>query len=110
MSGADSNMTHMEVGSSSIHPDDSGTNDASGQTSLGTPIDRNLLATAGGVVTDNKIVYECTWLAEDGSGGITEAGIFNDDTVGTMLARTVFPIVNKGDDDSMTITWTITVS
>ena len=35
---------------------------------------------------------------------------FDAATGGDMLARTVFSVVNKGADDSMTITWTVTVS
>ena len=46
---------------------------------------------------------------------ITEAGIFNSASstgtlVGTMLCRTTFNAVNKGNDDTLQITWTITVS
>ena len=44
---------------------------------------------------------------------ITEAGIFNSSTSalgGTMLCRTTFNPVNKGNDDTLQITWTITVS
>lgn len=44
---------------------------------------------------------------------ITEAAIFNSSTAalgGTMLCRTTFNAVNKGNDDTLQITWTITVS
>lgn len=41
---------------------------------------------------------------------ITEAGIFNASAAGTMLCRTTFNVVNKGNDDTLQITWTITVS
>lgn len=44
---------------------------------------------------------------------ITEAAIFNSSTealAGTMLCRTTFNPVNKGNDDTLQITWTITVS
>jgi hypothetical protein len=46
---------------------------------------------------------------------ITEAGIFTTSTVtvpntGCMLCRTTFNAVNKGNDDTLQITWTITVS
>jgi len=46
---------------------------------------------------------------------ITEAGIFNSSSstgtlTGTMLCRTTFNVVNKGNDDTLQITWTITVS
>ena len=44
---------------------------------------------------------------------ITEAGIFNSSSAslgGTMLCRTTFAAVNKGNDDTLQITWSITVS
>jgi len=44
---------------------------------------------------------------------ITEAAIFNSSQSaigGTMLCRTTFNPVNKGNDDTLQITWTITVS
>lgn len=45
---------------------------------------------------------------------ITEAGIFNSSNTqasgGTMLCRTTFNAVNKGNDDTLQITWTITIS
>ena len=49
---------------------------------------------------------------------ITEAGIFNANaatssvgiTGGSMLCRTTFNAVNKGNDDTLQITWSITVS
>lgn len=38
---------------------------------------------------------------------LTEAGIFNAASAGTMLCRTVFPVINKGVNDTMTVTWTV---
>ena len=100
-----SQMTHMAVGTD-------GTTAAPGDTGLGSEISggRNTLTTAGGTVSTNTIQYVCTWAAGDGTGAIKEAGIFNASTSGDMFARTDFPVVNKGADDSMTITWTVTVS
>ena len=40
----------------------------------------------------------------------TEAGILNGASGSTLLCRTVFSVVNKGASDSMTITWTVTIS
>ena len=88
-----------------------GTNTASaaaGNTALGTEVDRNALTSA--TVTNNQIVYVGNWGAGDGTGAITEAGLFDANSGGTMLARTVFSVVNKGASDSLGITWTITVS
>ena len=101
MNNANTVMTHMAVGTGT-------TAAAAGDTALGTQLDRNTLTST--TVTNNTIEYSCTWAAGDGTGAITEAGIFDASTGGDMLARTVFSVVNKGAADSMTITWTITVS
>ena len=103
MKGTNSAMSHMAIGT--------GTNTAAAaNTTLQTELDRNTLTTSGGTVSNNTIQYACTWAAGDGTGAITEAGIFDASSGGDMLARTVFSVVNKGPADSMTITWTITVS
>ena len=181
MAGQDSNMTHMAIGTGT-------TAAAAAQTALVTELERNAMTVSGGTVSTNTIQYAATYAAGDGTGAITEAGIF--DTVGSkvddiavsaggtgytsaptvtftsgggtgatatatvsggvvtavtvtgvgsgytsvptigftggagsgatatatlkeggdMLARTKFDVVNKGAADSMTITWTITVS
>ena len=101
-------MSHMAVGTSSAHPNDTAPNDASGQTTLGTEEDRNALTST--TVTDDEVAYVCSWAAGDGTGALTEAGLFDASSGGDMLARTVFSVVNKGASDSLTITWTITVS
>jgi hypothetical protein len=181
MAGQDSNMTHMAIGTGT-------TVAAASQTALVTELERNAMTVSGGTVSTKTIEYAATYSAGDGTGAITEAGIF--DTVGSkvddiavsaggtgytsaptvtftsgggtgatatatvsggvvtavtvtgvgsgytsaptigftggagsgatatasmkeggdMLARTKFDVVNKGADDSMTITWTITVS
>ena len=101
MNNANTVMTHMAVGTGT-------TAAAAGDTALGTQLDRNTLTST--TVTNNTIEYACPWAAGDGTGAITEAGIFDASTGGDMLARTVFSVVNKGAADSMTITWTITVS
>jgi hypothetical protein len=44
------------------------------------------------------------------SSVITEAGIFNASTNGTMLARTKFAQVTKSAADALSITWTITLA
>lgn len=94
-------MTHMAIGSGS-------TAAVVGNTAMETQLARVSLATAassGAVVT-----YTASFPAGTGTGAVTEAGTFNDATTGTMLCRTVFSVVNKGVDDALSITWTITVS
>ncbi len=41
---------------------------------------------------------------------ITEAGVFNAASAGSMFDRVVFPVVNKGADDSLTAVFTFTMS
>ena len=103
LAGGGSNVTHMAVGSSS-------TPASAAQTALLSQIDRNGLTVSGGTAVNNTVEYASTWSAGDGTGALTEAGLFTSATGGTMLARTVFSVVNKGVNDSITITWTITIS
>jgi len=101
MNNANTVMTHMAVGT--------GTTEAlAAQTALVTETDRNALTST--TVTNNAVAYVATWAAGDATAALTEAGIFDAASSGDMLARTVFSVVNKGAADSMTITWTITVS
>jgi mannitol-specific phosphotransferase system IIBC component len=101
MNNANTVMTHMAVGT--------GTNAAAaGDTTLQTENDRNSLTST--TVTNNAIAYVATWAAGDATAALTEAGILDAASGGDLLARTVFSVVNKGAADSMTITWTITVS
>jgi len=77
-------------------------------TSLGTEVDRN--AVTSSTVTNNTIVHSATWAAGDATGAITEAGLFDASSNGTLFARTVFSVVNKGASDSLSVTWTISIS
>lgn len=54
----------------------------------------------------------CDWAAGDGTGAITEAGVFDvvtENTVNMWLSAS-FSVVNKGADDTFQITWTLTYS
>ena len=95
-------MTHMALGSGT-------TTAAAGQTDLVTLLgSREALDST--TVTANAVAYVSSFEAGDATGAVTEAGIFNASTSGTMLCRVVFSVVNKAADDTMTVTWTITVS
>jgi hypothetical protein len=103
ITGAGSVMTYMAVGTGT-------TAVAAGDTTLETESDRNALSTSGGTASTNTVEFVAVWNAGDGTGSLTEAGLFSASSGGTMLARTVFSAVNKGASDVLTITWTITVS
>lgn len=94
-------MTHMAVGTGTATP---GATDSSLITQTGR------VSLSGAVVSTNTITYTATFPAGTGDGAITEAGIFNAATGGTMLCRTTFPVVNKASGDTIAITWVVTVS
>jgi len=95
-------MSHMAVGSGS-------TAAAAGDTDLESILgSREALDST--TVSTNTITYVSSFEAGDGTGAITEAGIFNAASAGTMLCRTVFSVINKAADDTLQITWTITLS
>jgi len=95
-------MSHMALGSDS-------TAAAAGNTDLGSILgSREALDST--TVTDNTVQYVASFEAGDATGAVVEAGIFNASSAGTMLCRTVFAVVNKQADDTMTVTWTLTIS
>jgi hypothetical protein len=93
-------MTHMAIGSGTTDP-------APADTALQTQLGRVSLTST--TVTGNSVAYEASFPAGTGTGAVTEAGIFNASSGGTMLCRTEFAVINKAAGDSMTITWTVTV-
>lgn len=96
-------MSHMELGTGT-------TAAAAADTALQTAISGSRVALTSTTVSSNTITYVASFPAGTGTGAVTEAGIFNAASAGTMACRTVFPVVNKQAGDSMTVTWTITVS
>jgi hypothetical protein len=100
-------MSHMALGSSS-------TAAVAGQTDLVTILGAReaLDSTTIPSATKHKVVYVSSFEAGDATGAVKEAGIFNSGTAaaGDMLSRVVFDVVNKAADDTMTVTWTITLS
>lgn len=96
-------MSHMAVGSGT-------TAAAAGQTGLVTESARVALTST--TVTGNQIAYVATFPAGTPATltALTEAGLFNANSGGTMLCRTVFAAVNKDVNDTMSITWTVTIS
>jgi len=98
-------MSHMALGSGT-------TAAAAGQTDLVTILgSREALDTITIAGSNNeKVVYVASFEAGDATGAVTEAGIFNAASSGDMLCRTKFNVVNKAADDTMSVTWTITLS
>jgi hypothetical protein len=92
-------MSHMAIGTNNVAA-------IAGNTTLGAEISRKAFDTSGS--STNTVTYSATFVPGVGTGALTEAGIFNAASIGTMLCRTVFGVVTKGVSDTVTITWVIT--
>ena len=89
--------THMAIGTGT-----------GGTTALNTELDRNALTSK---TRSNAVVtMQVDWAAGDGTGAITEAGVFDASSAGNMHLYNSFAVVNKAAGDSLSIVWTITIS
>lgn len=93
-------MGYMAVGTDSTSP-------AAGNTTLGAEVAR--VAVTSATASTNTVTYVATFGAGTGTGALTEAGLFNANSAGTMLSRTTYSVINKGSGDEMTVTWVVTV-
>lgn len=107
--GSPAACTYLELGT--------GTNAAAaGDTGLQTPITDTGLARAAATVTqqttttanDTLQLYKI-WTAT-GAKAVTECGIFNAASTGTMLGRQVFSAINTADTNTLAITYQIKLS
>jgi hypothetical protein len=98
-------MSHMALGTSD-------TAAAAANVALGTEVSpRNTIDSAVISGSNNEIVtYTASFAVGEATGAITEAGLFNAASDGTMLCRTTFPVVNKQAGDSLSVSWAITLS
>jgi hypothetical protein len=83
---------------------------ADAQTALLAEVGRVALASSTittTTVANDTLTYAATFPAGTGTGAIVEAGILNAAGAGTLLARTVFAVINKGALDSMTVIWNV---
>ena len=94
-------MSHIAIGTGT-------TAAAASQTALVTEVARGVAVydhTAG----QKTFTMAETFAAGTGTGAITESGVLNAASGGTMLNRVVFAAINKGANDSLTQTFTFTL-
>ena len=96
-------MSHMAIGTGTAAAN-------ANNTALGNELGRAGSPLFSFQASGNIITATATFVEGVGTGAISEAGIFNASSGGTMLCRTVFPVVNKQASDTIAITWTITIS
>ena len=89
--------THMAIGTGSPS-----------STTLGTELDRNILTSK--TRSGNVVTMVGNWAAGDGTGVITEAGIFDASSGGNMWVSSSFTAINKTAGDTLEITWTLTIN
>lgn len=119
-------MTHMSIGgNATIGSNPAKTTPVIGDQALSTAgspalseLARVALTTSGGTVSGATVTYAATFAAGTGTGSLVEAGIFNTASgpvqgsgsiTAAMLCKTSFDVVNKAANDSIAITWTVTI-
>ncbi|MCD6583644.1 MAG: hypothetical protein J7K71_03045 [Candidatus Omnitrophica bacterium] len=101
MSGA---FTYVAIGTGTTSP-------SASDTVLGNEVSR-VSATVGRTttsVTNDTATFDATF-SFSSSYAITEAGIFNASSGGTMLARQTFSAINVASGDTLKISWKVQVS
>jgi len=99
-------MTHMAIGSNN-------TAAAAGNTALGNELGRVTLDSTTLVtttLTNDTVQYVAVFPAGTSTGTITEAGLFNASSAGSLLCRSVFAAIAKSAEISLTITWKLQVT
>ena len=99
VAGGGTAPTHMALGTGAVAA-------AGGNTTLGAEVGRVTLA--GAAASGAEVTFTATFPAGTATGAITEAGIFNAGSNGTMLSRTVFPVLNKQAGDTISVSWVLT--
>jgi hypothetical protein len=100
--GGNAVMSHMGIGT-----DNTAAN--LNNTTLGLESARVVLTSAANTSPGNVVTYVATFSQGVPASltPVTEAAIFNNSSGGEMLCRTVFNVVNKDVQDTLTITWTV---
>lgn len=93
-------LSHIGIGEGTTAAD-------AGDTALETELDRNA-ATYTHNAGDAFFTMEATFGAGEGTGDVSEAGLFNAASTGTMFNRVVFSAIPKEASDTLDITFTIT--
>jgi len=101
---ANSPWNYIAIGTGSTAP-------AAGDTALVSELTRLQDATATYTTTSGKqLQLQVSFGPGVGTGNIAESGLFNAASGGNMLARQTFTTISKGASDTLTVTWTITLS
>jgi hypothetical protein len=95
-------MSHIGVGTGATAP-------AAGNTALLAQLNRQPVVYTHAVGT-KTFSFSADFAAGIATGALTEAGVFNAASSGIMFDRVVFSVINKGADDTLSATFTFTMS
>lgn len=94
--------SHMAIGTGTTAP-------KKADTALQTEVKRKAFKTNASRV-GATVTYQAEFGPTEGTGAITEVGIFNHATAGTMLNRATFPVVNKQASDTLIVSWSVSIN
>lgn len=103
VNGSASSITHIAVGTTN-------TAAVAADTALKSEVGRKVITVANGTLSANTVTFETTFAEAEGNGALVEAGLFTAATGGTMIARTVFPIITKTSTDLFTVRWVLSIN
>lgn len=98
-------MTWVGLGINSSGP-------TSGDVALGSEFSGGGYSRVDGTLSSLTNVWTntATFAPGNGTGAVTEAGLFSISSSGTMFARQVFAVYNKAAGDTMVVVWSVTFS
>lgn len=98
-------MSYIALGTGTTAP-------AAGDTALQAELTGGGNARVIGTLTSSTNTWQSSaiFLPGNGTGAVTEAGLFSASSVGTMFARQTFSAYNKASGDTLTVTWSISFS
>lgn len=95
-------ISHIGVGTSAVAA-------APTDTALGAELTR-IAGTYAHTNGTKVFTFSATFGAGVATGALTEAGVLNAASAGTLLDRVVFAVINKGASDTLAVTFTFTMS
>jgi len=107
--GGASAVSHIAVGTGTTSP-------ASGDTTLQTELASSGLTRASATVTNttvtvtNDTCQATTTFTVTGTQAVTESGLFNASSGGTLLCRQTFSAINVVSGDTLQVTWKVTMA
>lgn len=99
----DDRVSHMAIGT--------GTGQTATDQILAAEVVRSALGDRRqGQTNQNTVIYEAYFSAGQGTGNITEAGLFNANTGGVMVCYSDFTALDKQVNMALSVVWTVTFS